>query len=443
MQTQQISGVAGGGMLYASRTASAKTSGTGFEQLMQLSQNTETAAEQAKTSVQTKKQNASANVKEEQSVEKSEGEANRPDTSATAEKKAESGRTEDIKEATDVEAAERVAGILVQITEVVKDVLDVTQEQLESFMEELGVTELDLLTPETLQNLTLAANSEQDAVILLTDADLLATVNQLLDAVEQILQEAGITSEALMSSVESPEFESVVSKTLEKMESENSEETVPADVEASSAVSADETEKSVTADKTKEKDTDSSANYDAEPSADVEQFADQLVRHLQKSVEEMGELNNSEDKVSFIREIADQILERVKVSVTAETTSLEIVLTPEELGRVNLTVSAESDGTLKAKFITENDLAKEAIEKNLVQFKEMLQEQGLQVDTIEVAVGNFEFNKNGQTGENEQEEKKNSSRRFLSDEEIGQKEEADQIGRIFLEGGESTVNYMA
>ena len=44
-----------------------------------------------------------------------------------------------------------------------------------------------------------------------------------------------------------------------------------------------------------------------------------------------------------------------------------MVLTPEELGRVNLTI-VEQDGVMKASFVTENELAKEAIESNLVQF---------------------------------------------------------------------------
>ena len=98
---------------------------------------------------------------------------------------------------------------------------------------------------------------------------------------------------------------------------------------------------------------------------------------------------------------------------------------------------------MKAKFVTENELAREAIERNLVQFKEMLQEQGLKVDTIEVTVGNFEFDRNGQTGENSQEEQKNGNRKFVSDEEISRTEENDQLAKIFMEGGESTVNYMA
>mgnify|MGYP003295245758 CR=1 FL=1 len=95
--------------------------------------------------------------------------------------------------------------------------------------------------------------------------------------------------------------------------------------------------------------------------------------------------------------------------------------------------------------------AKETIEEaNLLletetdkEFKEMLQEQGLKVDTIEVTVGNFEFDRNGQAGDSNQEDKKNGSRGFMTDEEIGQKDDTDELAKVFMEGGESTVNYMA
>lgn len=444
MQTQQVAGVTGGKMLYASRTASVKASDNGFEQLMQMSQAAGKADETVKTSAQPEKNVVSNGNETKPSADVKDAAAGRTDTSSTAEKKPDSGKTEEIKEATEVEAAERVAGVFTQVTEAVREILGLTQEQLENFMEELGITELDLLQPETLKNLTLAVNSEQDAVVLLTDADLLSTVNQLLDKVEQVLQNADATPEELIALLEEPDFETAVSDAMEHWKQAHSEkEENSTIVENSFAAQENEAVREVATSKAEEKEADSSKNRNSEHSTDVERFTEQFVQHLQQSVEKTGELAGSKDMVSLVREIADQILEKVRVSVTPETTSLEIVLTPEELGRVNLTVSAEQDGTLKAKFVTENDLAKEAIEKNLVQFKEMLQEQGLQVDTIEVTVGNFEFDKNSQTGENEQEEKKNGNRRFLSDEEIGQKDETDHMGRIFLEGGESTVNYMA
>ena len=56
--------------------------------------------------------------------------------------------------------------------------------------------------------------------------------------------------------------------------------------------------------------------------------------------------------------------------------------------------------------------------------------------------GNFEFDKNGQANDSSQEEKKNGNRRFITDEELSQGEETDQLAKVFMEGGESTVNYM-
>ena len=444
MQTQQILGVVGGGMRYPSKTTSAKSSETSFEQLIQMSQNVSNASDTAKKPAETTKQDAAAPVKEAETPDTTTDVAtDKADTSATAEEKPELTKAEGAKEATDVEAAERAAGILAQVTEVVKDILDLSDEQLSSFMEELGITDLNLLNPETLQNLALLANSEQDAVVLLTDAELLSTVNQLINEVEQVLQEAGVTAEELFGAMDDPEFESLVNEAMEKLAEEVPEEEVSTEVENNSEIEEVKSTENIVAEKAEGRETDTSAKQDSKESTDVEQFTNQFVQNLQQAAEEIGEITGQKDMVQLIREVADQILEKVKVSVTPETTSLEIVLTPEELGRVNLTVSAEQDGTMKAKFVTENELAREAIERNLVQFKEMLQEQGLKVDTIEVTVGNFEFDKNGQAGENAQEEKKNSNRGFIMDDEIGQNDDADQLAKIFMEGGESTVNYMA
>jgi len=313
-------------------------------------------------------------------------------------------------------------------------------------LEQLDITNLQLLQPETLQNLVLAANSEQDAVVLLTDSELLNTVNELAAQVEQILQEAGMTPEELMIAFDNPDFAGMVEEAAANLtETENDKLTEESTmVEQNTAVNQEETIEVKTDVRTNEKETSNSSEHrNSDDSTNVDDFAGQFVKNLQKAAQEIGEITGKTDIVEMIREVADQILEKIKVSVTAETTSLEIVLTPEELGKVNLTVSADADGTMKAKFVTENELAREAIERNLVQFKEMLQEQGLKVDTIEVTVGNFEFDRNGQTGDNSQEDQKNGNRRFISDDEIGQKEENDQLAKIFMEGGESTVNYMA
>jgi len=436
-------------MMFTAKSTPVKASGSEFEQLIQMSQNAGTANEQKSQPVENQKESAASVTKAEQPETPANISTEKNDMATTAEEKPELGKAEGKEEATDVEAAERVAGVLNQITEVITDVLGISEEELNQFMEQLGITDLSLVQPETLKNLVLMTNSEQDAVVLLTDDKLLFTVNELISQVEQILQEAGVTPEELADALAAPDFEALVEEVLgkqadvnvvEKDDSTRVEEMV---VSEKTEVS-ESTAKTTVELHTEGKDTESSENkQDTDNSTQVDNIAEHFLQNLKQAAEEISEITGQKDIVQMIREIADQILEKVKISVNATTTSLEIVLTPEELGKVNLTVSAEQDGTMKAKFVTENELAREAIERNLVQFKETLQEQGLKVDTIEVTVGNFEFDKNGQTGESSQEEQKNNNRRFITDEEISQKDETDQLAKVFLEGGESTVNYMA
>ena len=252
MQTQQISGVHGGGMLYTSKSAPAKSADGSFDQLIQMSQSTGSTQEQVQKPAETAKKDAVAEVEETKQPEQTTDVADeKVDTKASTEEKTELAKAEGTEEATDVEAAERAAGILAQVTEVVKEVLDLTDEQLNAFMEELGITAMDLLQPETLQNLVLMANSEQDAVILLTDAELLTTVNQLAEQVEQVLKQAGVTPEELAAALESPEFEAMVTEALEQLKEVEGEETeevkVSPDVENETAVTTVETTETTTA----------------------------------------------------------------------------------------------------------------------------------------------------------------------------------------------------
>jgi len=446
MQTQQIFGVSGGGMMFSAKSASVKSNDSSFDQLIQMSQNISEENGQNSQPAEIKKSSAAAVDKAEQPEKPTEVSTEKKDNLQTAEEKPELKKAEVTEEADDVEAAERAAGILNQVAEAVKELLGISDEELNQMLEQLGVTEIQLIQPETLQNLVLMANSEQDAVVLLTDAKLLNTVNELTSKVEQILQEAGITSEELMEAFDSPDFAGMVEEAVGKLKDSAEDENATESTNVENKVTAQTEEKAESKTEVRAEDRnteDSSRDRNSDNSTNVDNFTEHFVQNLQKAAQEIGEITGQKDMVQMIREVADQILEKIKVSVTAETTSLEIVLTPEELGKVNLTVSADADGMMKAKFVTENELAREAIERNLVQFKEMLQEQGLKVDTIEVTVGNFEFDRNGQTGDNTQEEQKNGNRRFIGDEELSQNDDSDQLARIFMEGGESTVNYMA
>lgn len=452
MQTQQVHGVTGS-LLYTVKSASVKSSESSFDQLMQI-QNTEVVSQTEKQPVAATKESSAEHVGQPKEVEQAV-ESTGTEETVKAEKEMISDQktenaesTEESADVSDAETAEKMTGLLKQITDVIRDILKLSEEELEHFMEQLGITAADLVSPEQLQNLVLFVNNEQDAVSLITDAKLLTTVKELTSQVQQLLQDAGVTAEELSQYMTSPEFDAMVDEAVEQLN-----EKVQAEEEELTTVQKQEvlTENQKVAEKSTtvefqtavKQEAEHESAQDKDTSAENDAFATQFTQNLQKAAENISDISGDKDLVQTIREIADQILEKVKVTVTAETTSLEIVLTPEELGKVNLTVS-EQDGVLKARFVTENELAKEAIESNLVQFKEMLNEQGLKVDSIEVAVGNFEFDKNGQTGQsNAQEEKRNGKHQFMNDDSIGQAEETDQLARHFMEGGESTVNYMA
>lgn len=432
----------------AKSTSVKQTTGSSFDDLLQTSKvNNQTESnnqESQNTSVESK-DSVTKNEKIESKDSVAETKQERPQMKDM--KKTEEP-VEDM-EVSDEELAKRIAGLFSQVTETIQDMLGISEEELQSFMEQMGITEVDLLNPSTLQNLMLLVK-DQEPVNLLTDAQLLSDMQNLVKKVEEILVETGITKEEIATFMEQPEFKALVVEAKEVLEtSEEVVEQPDMDVEMpSEEVDSEETieikETTIEFQSVVENETKTSAHQQDSKDASAQQnaFADQFLQNLQQVVEEVSEVSGKTEITTQIREIADQILEKIKITVTPEITSFDMVLTPEELGRVNLTIT-EQDGVMKASFVTENELAKEAIESNLIQFKEMLTEQGLKVDSIEVTVGNFEFNKNGQA-ESGQEEQKRGKRRFQTEDTMATgRIEEDQLAQHFMEGGESTVNYMA
>ncbi|MBE5950136.1 MAG: hypothetical protein E7260_00930 [Lachnospiraceae bacterium] len=448
MQTQHIINTATGSMFFA--TASANTSGKTldgvFAQMFQTSsEKYETLT--AKDGQQESQINAYSTEIEAQKVVSKE-------FSGKSTEVTESGKTEETVTTESVdekEMAERVAGLVVQVTELVKELLEVSQEEMQGVMDLLGMTETDLLNVDMLKQMVLKVNGEQDATAFLMNNDLLAQMQQLLAEVETLMEESGIAFSELMEISGNAEFGDWLKQALSELTGEqNADESEP---ETQPETVATESEKELTisfeAGKAEESAAvttvrnEKSGNWDMASEHNATEFANHFIQSMEQAVADgISETSFRADLTAQIREIAAQILEQVKMVVTPEMTSLEIQLTPEELGKVNVTVT-EQDGVMKARFVTENEIAKEAIESNLVQFKQMMNEQGLKVESIEVTVSEFAFDKNGEAGRNQQEDKKHGKARFVMEEENGPTAMQDELARHFMEGGESTVNYMA
>lgn len=94
-------------------------------------------------------------------------------------------------------------------------------------------------------------------------------------------------------------------------------------------------------------------------------------------------------------DIIRQIVDSIKTNVSQTTTSMELQLTPENLGKVSLLVTAKN-GVITAQITASNEVVKNVIENQLIALKDNLNQQGLKVEAVEVTIASHGF----ETGKN-------------------------------------------
>ena len=104
-----------------------------------------------------------------------------------------------------------------------------------------------------------------------------------------------------------------------------------------------------------------------------------------------------------VADIIEQIANHVKISFSLEGTTMEMQLNPENLGKIYLNIS-EKEGVIRAQLAAQNEVVKEALETQMVELRQNLNQQGIKVDAIEVTVATHEFEQNldGQAKQEEQ-----------------------------------------
>ena len=136
---------------------------------------------------------------------------------------------------------------------------------------------------------------------------------------------------------------------------------------------------------------------------------DQFVNHLAGNrITGTEQMEMRVEIVEQMREIVQQVVDQVKMVVTENTSSMEMQLNPENLGKVQLTVVSKA-GHITAQFIAENEMAKQALESQIQQLRETLGNQGLKVEEVEVSVSDFSFHHNNQANAEQQKEQYRSS----------------------------------
>lgn len=404
-----------------------------------------------------------------------------------------------------------------EVEEVLCEEFDLTLEELEKIMEELGLQFVDLQNLANVQQLVLAVAGTDDKTALLTNESLAMQVVSVEKTIEQITtvltQEYGTdveemtdylmrdaqpedteSADTLMNiseNVQEPvksisedgsDNENVLNENLQQykqvteVEHEAEKEPVLETTEVYTAdtgkiqmstdkkiVSADlDTEEAkaephieISVEKQTEKTDENlqegkkefSGSDKKRDSQNVfEHFVESLSANRTTSVEQT---NVKLDAITQMREIVTQLVEQIKIQVNADTTSMEIQLNPESLGKVNLTVVAK-EGHITAQFVTENEIARRALEGQVQQIRETLGEQGLKVDEVEVTVSNFDFSHSNQTNAEEQRQQHNQEQRRvyrnlnLNDTiDLNELSEEEQLtARIMIDNG-NQVDYTA
>lgn len=366
--------------------------------------------------------------------------------------KAEEQPDMDIKEPEDA-VKEAVKEVLGRIKNALKDILDLNDEEIGVLMEQMGITMAGLLDPQVLQQFVVKAAGEEDVSALLMDEGLSSNYTQLLNAVQQIVDESGFSKEEIVQTeqqlqTEPEDFSDVLWQTKAMPEQTAVQEQAPVQEEVKREDSAitrtkqpEKPDKTNRTNKTEEKQpeenkageivkktestsfefeslkegergivrTNSPQTKAADDISPAEQFLD-LVSNAAKADQETKVVFSELTPAQQIREIANQILEKVRIIVNPAQTSMELTLNPASLGKVSLNLIAR-EGVMTAHFTAQTQVAREAIESQMVVLRENLENQGIKVDAIEVTVSNFEFTQsdgtNSQAGQNGRQQRRN------------------------------------
>lgn len=392
------------------------------------------------------------------------------ETAAPADAVAEEPSEDVLSEEELTEAMEALGTAAMQFAQIVAGELGLTPEEMGSLLDSLGMDQMDLLVPENLTKLVLAAGETEDSISLLMNENLYQSFQNLETQRRGIMsQVSGDTEmpreilEGLLKSPEitAPEKETVPVITVEDFKQTVALETEPQPVkqdvkqtvtgtEENTSHTAIDTE-SVQADNVQERRTGGEASGHQEKSSDnsrQESFLQNLTQRLEQPVADQAVESGSGVYADNQPEaIMKQIMDYMKLQLKPDMSSLEMQLHPESLGTLHVQLTTRQ-GAVTAQFITQNEAVKTALEGQMIQLKENFDEQGIRVENIEVTVQTHEFERNldqGNRGQQESSGRKNRTRRLNLNfpDDLGEISAEEKMTADMMAANGSTVDYTA
>lgn len=367
-------------------------------------------------------------------------------TKDTKVRQATGQRTEETGEDTEKtvkQMTSQLLELLMSIQKAVMEELNLTSEELDGLMEQEGMGMADLLNPENLQQLVLANNGETNILAALTDEGLADSMNQLLQTTEELKSMTGLTltkEQALAMIAKAKDMglleperlaelqsdqgvtDSLKEDLLRPQEDEAQHQTVEVKSEdqagddglnylAKNQTNNNTSNEIINPAYLKESDSNEKGQSEMGEQADeasAQEFLSFVDKLVQVSQETRTEFSGTLVQETQLKEIAGQIIEKIRILVKPGQSTMELQLNPEHLGKVQLSVQSR-DGVMTAQFTVQNEISKEAIESQLGTLKDTLNQQGIKVEAIEVTVTSYNFEQNNRNGGENQPEAEDKS----------------------------------
>lgn len=364
--------------------------------------------------------------------------------------------------------AEVVGTATAELIQQIADTFGISVEEVQAIMADRNLEPMDLLQSENLSNLLLQVSGAESSLALLTNEQLYADYQMLMEQGRAMLKECceamGMSPEELvqvaMQMQQEEEVGALVADAelegLVESDTENESDTSDKSVEKESLTQAQSTETAVA--ETKGQQGENAGAKDNHPS-DAGQNGNLV---LQTILDENAEPQAAQVEApastwsTETQDIMRQIMDYMRIQVKPDVSSLEMQLHPASLGTLQIHVASEG-GVLTANFITENETVKAALESQMVQLKESFAEQGVKVEAIEVTVQTHQFEQNLEQGRGRQSQSEEAgngrtrTRRInlsglegIEGMEIpGELDEEDRITAEMMAANGQTVDYTA
>lgn len=430
----------------ASKSSNTKSKSSDFKSVMaaSIAKNTSNAGAGSSDS----KLGIADAVKTAKSQNTTDTKNNKADTDAVDKKQnaANTGKADKTdKSKQDNKSDEKVNDAVQNVKDTIKEELDVSDEDIAKAMEVLGITDNDLLSVVKVTELV-SALTGADSITLITDDDMSGKLTSVLDAVNTAQEDiADMLNTDVDDVVSMVRTDVVVKKDTDETAVKNTDSSITDNQSVSETESlSDVLAAKVTAQgSSKQEESTGEQNHNTQSYGGV---ADSIIQSMKDSFADI--VTEDTSRISEA-DIVNQVIDQIKLSSGRELTSIEVMLNPERLGSVHVTVTAKN-GILSAQIAAQNEQVKTALENQVTALKENFQNQGIKVEAVEITVMTHQFEAGQNFGQNES-ERKQSERKInkklnLSDymDDEDETVSAQDIRRKdSIQNGNSSVEYMA